>query len=243
MQMPSLSSPQVLLALLLSFAAVACGPPNAAAGLADVGPIEGPFLVSDYFTPSGYMGDGQFAGRITASINSNCKERPDNAQGDCYRFIYKPGDKLWAGVYWVYPSNSWGAYPGRWVSGPVDLGNGQRGYNSVTFSVATDLPLFQTDPPQEPTSANFLAGGIDGAASVPPLPYADTTCLDGDCEPFKAQRGATLSTDWQTVTINLSGKPLTSVIGAFAWVTSYPSNTDPTAVPPKVIYIDNLVWE
>ncbi len=241
---PSLSRfrPQALAAVLLSLAAVACGPPDEASRIGNKGPIDGAFYVSNYFTPSGDMGDGQFFGNLVTSFNQNCKERLPDAGGDCYRFDYHPSTKLWAGVYWVYPSNSWGAYPGRDVIGTVDLGGGLRGYNSVTVSAAVDQATLDANPGG--LYVNFIAGGISGDAAVPAQPYSDQSCdATGNCSPFKASNGASLTTDWQTVTIDISNTPLTSVIGAFCWVSNYPNGTDPTTAKPQTIFIDNIIWE
>ena len=239
---PSRFRSQALAAVLLSLSAVACGPPDEGSRLGNKGPIPGAFYVSDYFTPSGDMGDGEFAGNLITTFNENCKERPAGAGGDCYRFDYHPSTRLWAGVYWVFPSNSWGAYPGRSVIGTVDLGNGLRGYNSVTFSAATDQATLDANP--NGFYVNFIAGGISGEAAVPPLPYSDQTCdATGNCTPFKASYGNTLTTDWQPFTIDLSNTPLTSVIGAFCWVSNYPNGTDPTTAKPQTIFIDNIIWE
>src|SRR5450432_726841 len=84
----------------------------------DHGPLTNTFAVSDVFSPSGFMGDGEDFGSLTLQTNEGCKEpRPPNAQGNCYVFTYYPnsipGQDPWAGAFWVFPSNSWGSYPGH----------------------------------------------------------------------------------------------------------------------------------
>ena len=255
---PSRWSLKTLAALLCSLAAAACGPPDEGSRVLNPGPVKGPFYVSDYFTPSGDMGDGQFFGNLITTFNTACKPRPAEAGGDCYRFDYHISTQRWAGVYWAFPSNSWGAYPGRSVIGTVDLGNGLRGFNSVTFSAAIDDATFQATCPLDPTTnlptacampsglfVNFIAGGIDGKLADPALPYSDVSCTGGPdtCVPFKASQGSTLTTEWQTISIDLSNTPLTAVIGAFAWVSSYAPTAPLDKTPPQTIFIDNIVWE
>jgi hypothetical protein len=255
---PSRFRLEALAALLLSLAAAACGPPDEGSRLTHPGPVPGPFYVSDYFTPSGDMGDGQFAGNLITTFNESCKERPQYAGGDCYRFDYHISSQRWAGVYWAFPSNSWGAYPGRSIIGTVDLGNGLRSFKSVTFYAAVDQATFNATCPLDPTTnlpttcsapsglfVNFIAGGIDGSQADPKLPYSDVSCTGGPdtCVPFKASQGSTLTTDWQQISIDLSNTPLTSVIGAFAWVSSYSPNAPLQGTPQQTIFIDDIVWE
>jgi hypothetical protein len=183
--MSSLSpAAQLAAALLLTLPMVSCGPPPENER-AQSGPIEGPFVVSDYFTPSGFMGDGATPGRLTVDINQRCKTpRPPGAQGDCYRFHYKPPPpgaphkEDWAGAFWVFPANNWGTQPGRNVIGPVDLGvpnpdkpgsPNLRGYHYVRFSYAME-------PLPNPTDINFWVGKLDGRTAKPPQKYYDVGC-------------------------------------------------------------------
>jgi hypothetical protein len=246
---PSRSGSKALAALLCSLAAVACGPPDEGSRVANPGPVKGPFYVSDYFTPSGDMGDGEFAGNLITTFNESCKARPPNAGGDCYRFDYHVSTRYWAGVYWAFPSNSWGAYPGRSVIGPVDLGNGLHSYNSVTFYAATDQATLDEVQKETPNATglfvNFIAGGIDGSVATPALPYSDVSCTGGPdtCVPFKATKGTSLTTEWQPISIDISNTPITAVIGAFAWVSTFSMTAVPGVTPAQTIYIDDIVWE
>jgi hypothetical protein len=114
---------QRLRALLAVFSAcilVSGCPANLADNVEQAGPISGPFAVSRFYTPSGYMGDGDNPGFLLADVNDQCLPRPDGARGNCYRFQYREdnrcppfGDCRWAGVYWVFPANNWGSRPGR----------------------------------------------------------------------------------------------------------------------------------
>lgn len=217
-----------------------CGPSAEMDRLGSYGPLSGPFYVSEHFSPSGHMGDGELPGFITANIGEDavkrrrqmcesyvesgliaeqdCLERPPNAGGDPYAFYYEPGKELWAGVYWVYPANSWGSRPGR------DLDTTYR-HSRVRFWAATDQPG---------VTANFIAGGIND----PRFEFRDT---------FKASELAELTYDYKQYVIDIpAGAMFDSVIGAFCWVTNYAPNTDytdPVAAPPRTIFIDDVVWE
>jgi hypothetical protein len=263
--MPTIPSLTRLTAALLSTAClVACGPP-AEEDRAKSGPIEGPFVVSNFFTPSGLMGDGAVPGRLTVDVNKNCKKpRPPGAQGDCYRFFYKPADIKWAGAFWVSPSNNWGTVPGRNLVGPVDLGipnpdvpgsPNLRGYNYVRFYLAME-PL-----PVE-NNVVFWAGRLDGRKATPPQPHYDkgcsvfpamppavpapvVTCTDTGTSPpspyafAPGEQGAVATAEWQQFKIDLSRWSVEQVIGAFGYATN--DNSNPGL--PQVIYFDDIVWE
>lgn len=205
----------------------ACGPGDPLDQLGHTGPLDGPFAVSDFFSPSGDMGDGAVAGPLTTDINENCKERPAGARGDCYRFTYVPSTQLWAGVYWQYPSNNWGTQAG-WPLGQrvTDMGT-LPVFTSVKFQVASNVAA---DDLGNALQAQFIVGGINGGFQ------------HSDAFKFSVFR-TDVSTSWQQITIDISGIPFESVIGAFCWVTSYPMNTDPATAAPHVVYLDDIVWE
>ena len=147
-----------------------------------------PVMVSDYYIPGGFMGDGvSSATAITISL-TNCREpRPSGAEGDCYRTTYTPGALGWAGVYWQYPERNWGTSPGKLI---------EAGASRVTF-YAAGLSGGET--------LEFLVGGIDD----PHLPYRDS---------FKVTKKLTLTTALTRYEIDISGRTYGSgVIGAFAW--------------------------
>jgi len=104
-------APLAVLAALAAPAAcsVSASPPDDA-------PLTPPFTVSDHFAPTGYMGDGTAIGAVNQE-NDACSSRapnPNGAVGDCYKITYTPSNG-WAGVYWQYPANNWGAKPGRTI--------------------------------------------------------------------------------------------------------------------------------
>jgi hypothetical protein len=75
------------------------------------GPTVLPFAVDDWYGPSGYMGDGETPGAIVDEMTCH-EERPNTWLGRCHRYLWTPGDRLWAGVYWQYPDGNWGDLPG-----------------------------------------------------------------------------------------------------------------------------------
>jgi hypothetical protein len=255
--MPTRSSARVAAKLYLALLLAGCGPSDEAER-AKVGPIEGPFVVSQFFTPSGLMGDGAVPGRLTVDINERCKvPRPPGAQGDCYRFVYQPGAVKWSGVYWVAPANNWGTSPGRDVKGPVEMGVADptkpgspplRGYNRLRFSMASE-------PLEAQTTIQFWGGRLDGRKSTPPQPFYDRgcsvfpgfppTCTDDTVSPpapyafSPAEESGQPTPDWQTFTVDLSRWSVESVIGAFGFSTNDNANPGRT----QVIYFDDIVWE
>ena len=76
-------------------------------------PIPLPMVVSDYFSPDGFWGDGEKRGAV--DLQRECADRVEGAQGDCYHIIYTPGAKRFAGINWQYPHNNWGFASGRKV--------------------------------------------------------------------------------------------------------------------------------
>lgn len=147
-----------------------------------------PLTVSDSFTPSGFMGDGQTSPAAIVVNSSACMQpRPTGAVGDCYRVTYTPGAQGWAGVYWQYPENNWGASPGKRV---------EAGAKRVTFyaaGAAGDETL------------QLLVGGESNAM----LPYQDS---------FKVMATFTLTTALMQYQIDISGRNYDSgVLGAFGW--------------------------
>jgi hypothetical protein len=95
--------------LWLVLAAAGCASPGDPP--AAVVPI--PFVVSDYYSPDGFYGDGETRGFL--DVQRNCPDRPANAAGDCYAISYLVGPKKFAGVIWQYPHNNWGIDRGRQV--------------------------------------------------------------------------------------------------------------------------------
>jgi len=189
------------------------------AGLDDappgVGPngVETPFAVSNYFAPSGYMGDGAGGTALTATTGgATCATRPEGARGDCYRFSYEAGTQLWAGVYWQFPPNNWGSAEGKKIA---------PGATQVSFwaaGAAGGEPL------------KVVIGGIHDVT----LPHSDT---------LKAETEVMLTTEMTHYTIDLAGQTYEKVIGGFSWYTHYAEGTNPSTAAPIVVFLDDIVWE
>jgi hypothetical protein len=114
----------------LAMLAVGCLP-----SISDLGggPLNETFPVSDFFAPSGYMGDGEFFGKLNGTANEGCKPRVGLHRGNCYAFTYWPNDTdadPWAGVFWVFPANSWGSTSGH----AIDIAR----FKQISFWAAVD---------------------------------------------------------------------------------------------------------
>jgi hypothetical protein len=77
-------------------------------------PIPVPFVVSDHYSPDGFFGDGETRGQL--ELKKECPARAPGAMGDCYMVIYRPGVKRFAGIFWQFPHNNWGFWPGLEVA-------------------------------------------------------------------------------------------------------------------------------
>jgi hypothetical protein len=77
-------------------------------------PLPIPFVVSDYYSPDGYYGDGETQGYL--NLAKSCPQRAPGGQGDCYTVTYRVGSKRYAGVFWQHSHNNWGHAPGHRVS-------------------------------------------------------------------------------------------------------------------------------
>lgn len=77
-------------------------------------PLPVPFVVSDHYSPDGFFGDGETRGRL--ELAKQCPDRAPGALGDCYTVTYRPGVKRFAGIFWQFPHNNWGFWPGLEVA-------------------------------------------------------------------------------------------------------------------------------
>jgi len=231
----------------------------------DFGPLTSTFAVSDIFSPSGFMGDGANPGYLTVDFDQNhCKQpRPAGARGNCYSFTYymDPHHNLmWAGVYWVFPTNSWGAFPGYAIS--------SANFQQVRFYAALEMPTPMTKAAGGDTFFNGIAGGINGA-NFYGMPCANGPRDFGKCEhddKIRAQEvfqiGKDIGPDYKQFHIALSNQPTAEeLIGAFAWSMDFPSDSCTCSVAvtsplectaaggqlncpqPVKIYIDDIVWD
>lgn len=239
---------------LLALGAAGCLPSIADL---DSGPLTETFAVSDYFTPSGFMGDGQYFGKLVVSTNQNCKPRPNGARGNCYAFTYYPNqidENPWAGVFWVFPANSWGSTYGH----AIDMSK----FKQVSFYAAIDGPTPYTNG-GNPERFNAIIGGIDpkgGFSSKKPgakdyldgVNAASSAPIGGDdgvtstmkqfhvaLTDFAKGSGCIIPGDPDKAencvdSVDAMGQPIriaNDLIGAFAWSLHYPNDVV-TCRPP-----------
>jgi hypothetical protein len=152
------------------------------------------------------MGDSptDFNGIKMSADTSACPTRAPDAKGACYSVTWTPtfvpdAGSAWVGVYWQYPSNNWGALPGK----PVNAG-------------ATKVS-FYAQGAKGGEAIEFLAGGVNVSGGNAALTHADT---------FSATTQITLTNAWQQYEVSLTGDTYSDVIGAFAWSITTTS-TDP----------------
>ena len=97
------------------------------------GPPSPPYPVSEYFIPSGWMGD---YGDI--EYDEACSNNPHSGT-TCIRITYSPsGSNEWAGIYWQYPEGNWGDQPGWNLHGATKLtfwARGDTGGEKAEFKV------------------------------------------------------------------------------------------------------------
>lgn len=179
--------------------------------------VELPFLVSDEFTPSGYMGDGSLANVISMHVDdASCHLRPPDSRGSCFRFDYRPpatGSQGWGGVYFQAPPNNWGNLPGKRIA---------PGAKQLRLKAAGALGG---------ELATFRIGGLSGMdASGAPYPNADS---------FQSEAHFPLTTDLTEYVVPMpTDATYDRVLGGFAWTLLATGDGSPAA-----IYLDDIRWE
>jgi len=172
------------------------------------------------FRPSGWMGElEQFAENDTTSgdptevLYELHTENPYSGE-TCTRISYTPSPGQWGGIYWQFPVNNWGLYPG------YDLSASTNGSDSVklTFRVrghtGGERGEFKTGGIRAPGLGNWDSYG----------PISTGVII--------------LSTQWEEYSLDLTGRDLSSVIGGFVWVTNYSQNPQ-----GATIYLDDIAFE
>jgi hypothetical protein len=211
----------------------------------DNGPLNQTFAVSDYFTPSGFMGDGKYFGNLIGTTNQNCKlPRPQGARGNCYSFTYYPNrvdENPWAGVFWVFPANSWGSTYGH----AIDMAK----FKQVSFWAAIEAPTPYTFE-GSPQPFNGIVGGIDpgnqftinykDAASASTSAYVGTSITAEYKQfhialtDFAKSAGGCVTPEETTKAPNCvkavgeNGEQIdvaSDLIGAFGWSVHYPTDS------------------
>jgi hypothetical protein len=239
--------------LLASALLAGCGPDDSV----ELDPLDQPFSVSTQFAATGLMGDAEdsasFRAFPQAAVDacSDFLEREPNSLGNCYRFEYLTnGEDNWAGVYWQFPSNNWGAQRGRSIEPNL--------FSRVRFRAAVWTKTSETEYQPSAGLVSFWSGGIGQLATGPAdvrLAYRDaykTTELRrpvlGEWTDFSITLpgSTTLPDDPDDLTrknMPAFGTPYDRVIGAFAFSYTQDAGADPGSRDPVVIFIDDIVWE
>ncbi len=139
------------------------------------------------FQPSGWMGDVK-----SIDLNKACETKPHSGE-TCTRIDYDPrrsSRRGWAGIYWQYPLNNWGEYPGYKLSSAVKISFWARGEKGGE-------------------KAEFKVGGI----SNPTKPHRDsfgplTTGV------------LSLTREWKKYAVSLKDRDTSNIIGGFCWAVS-----------------------
>lgn len=197
------------------------GPPD----VAEPDRLQLPFLVEDYFVPSGCFGDANCSSEVLTVDGHGCSDERPSAQGVCRRYSYRPlavGTPgalgylgiLFQGVNPLDPSEvEIGRVPGRPIAA---------GARRVTFSARVA---------GEPVLVTFRAGGANNWEGMtdPDLPYTDS---------FGVREPVTLTKAFQRVQIDLSGVTYDSVVSPFGWAIEPEGSIDPIDLD-----IDDVRWE
>jgi len=172
------------------------------------------------FFSSGWM--GELADHIgndstitnpTDIIDELSTDNPHSGE-TCMRISYTPSIGQWGGIYWQFPVNNWGKYPGYDLSSSLD------GNDTVKLS-------FWVRGKEGGEKAEFKTGGI----------YDHTLDYSDSYGPIST--GVIILTNqWKEHSLVLTGEDLSMVIGGFCWVTNYYQNPN-----GSTIYLDEIVFE
>ena len=194
-------------------------PPN---GL-DASALRVPFLVDDYFVPNGCFGDADCKGGVISIDSHACQELPASVQSGCRRYTYEPlakgapGYQGFLGILFQDVGPDGEGRLGRVAGVPIEPG-AQR----VVFWAKVD---------DGPVATEFRPGGDNNWKNVidPALPYKDT---------FGVPQRAALTSEYQQISIDLSGVTYRDVVSPFGW--SIESKGRLAAIS---LYIADLRWE
>lgn len=98
--------------------------------------------IQNRFTPSGWMGDGEYGRKYIEFFGAD-RTKP-NKRAESIRITYKFGRAKWGGIYWQNQPDNWGNSPGNNYSG--------NGFSKVTFWARGE---------QGGEVLEFKVGGID----------------------------------------------------------------------------------
>ncbi len=154
------------------------------------------------FCPSGWMGELAtiFENDSTYKdpkqiIDESCNDNPHSGNS-CIKISYKPAPGNWGGIYWQFPINNWGNYPG------------------YSFDKTAKVILsFWARGKYGGEKGEFKTGGIYD----PNFPYLDSYGS-------KTTGVVRLETAWKKYSFDLTDQDLSMVIGGFCWVTNDTQN-------------------
>lgn len=166
----------------------------------------------NHFYPTGWMGD-----LSSIILDDECTENPYSGK-TCIKIKYQPkitDINKWVGIYFQFPMNNWGEYPGYKIKGAKKLtfwARGEKGGEKAEFKVGgiNRYPYKNSEKPYEDSFGPIL--------TKPNI--------------------IKLTKEWKKYEIDLIGENLDNVIGGFCWVTNIYQN-------PKgcIIYLDDIKFE
>jgi hypothetical protein len=182
-----------------------------------------PFLVDDYFVPSGCFGDGNCQGAVISIDSRACGDRPATVQGVCRVYTYTPlaertpGYQGFLGILFQDVGLGGESQIGRVPGLPVQAG-AKRAVFWAKVGAGSIKVAFRSG------GANNWDGQTD-----PTLPYKDDFGVPAD---------VTLTKDYQQISIDLSTVTYHDVVSPFGWAIESKGRTDSIA-----LYIADLRWE
>jgi hypothetical protein len=178
-----------------------------------------PFTIDSIYKPTGWMGDAPDypapdAGApyertprmqiypIGYNNANNDACTPDvgsrssaSAKGSCWKIIYTPFPKFctpygWAGAFWQYPNNNWGA------------GNPANNASGTTIVQAGGFPI-----PQSPTGNAQLSFWVRGSVGGEKVKFFSSEGPTFPCQDYSqgSSQNETLTTTWTHVVIPFTG--------------------------------------
>lgn len=121
---------------------VACTPVESKPSTSKASKPLTPVEIQALFTPSGYMGDGEYERRYI-EFDGNHRTNPHSPPA-AIRIAYEFGGNRWGGIYWQNEPDNWGDKLGNDYSG--------HGFSAITFWARGDTGTEVVE---------FKAGGID----------------------------------------------------------------------------------
>jgi hypothetical protein len=173
--------------------------------------VQLPFIIYSEKTNRGpYIPSGWMGDYGDLKINDNYQEKPYSGTS-CFQIQYtaeRKNNAGWAGIYWQHPHNNWG--------------NKSGGFN---LSDAQKLVFWARGEDGGETIAEFKVGGIIGQDQP------------GDSDSISIGP-IYLEKEWKKYEIDLKGRDLSLIIGAFAFSASADDNPEGFN-----IYLDDIHFE